>query len=185
MSFGDSRKAARATVLYTEEERKRRDTSIWTLVQGILAPVQFLVFLISLVLILYFLATGEGQVPAEVSVVIKTLTLYAIMITGSIWEKHVFGCYLFARPFFWEDVFSILVLALHSAYLVALFANALAPAPLMWLALAAYATYVINAGQFVWKLRLARLDQASRQTAETTDFNSSKTDDLSVAGAVQ
>ena len=57
---------------------------------------------------------------ATVSVVVKTLLLYTIMITGSIWEKEVFGRYLFAPAFFWEDVFSMLVLALHTAYLVAL-----------------------------------------------------------------
>ncbi|NBN76670.1 2-vinyl bacteriochlorophyllide hydratase [Microvirga tunisiensis] len=150
-------------LLYTEEERQRRDRTVWTLVQGILAPVQFVVFLVSLGLILHFLVTGRGQMPAEVSVVVKTLTLYAIMVTGAIWEKEVFGCYLFARPFFWEDVFSILVLALHTAYLAALFLALLSPAGLMLLALAAYATYLVNAGQFLWKLRLARLDHAARQ----------------------
>jgi 3-vinyl bacteriochlorophyllide hydratase len=96
------------------------------------------------------------------SIVVKTLTLYAIMITGSIWEKVVFGRYLFARPFFWEDVFSMLVLALHTAYLVALFTGSLTPGALMALALAAYVTYIINAGQFLWKLRLARLDHAEK-----------------------
>lgn len=141
--------------------------------QGILAPVQFLVFLVSLGLILRFLVTGEGLVAAQVSIVIKTLTLYAIMITGSIWEKVVFGRYLFARPFFWEDVFSILVLALHSAYLVALFTGALDPGSLMALALAAYVTYVINAGQFLWKLRLARLDPAARAGSSPTLGNAS------------
>jgi 3-vinyl bacteriochlorophyllide hydratase len=30
----------------------------------------------------------------------------------------------------------------------------------MLLALAAYATYLINAGQFLWKLRMARLEAA-------------------------
>ena len=149
-------------LLYTDEERKRRDASPWTLVQGILAPVQFLVFLISLALILRYLASGEGAFAAEVSVVFKTLVLYAIMITGSIWEKVVFGRYLFARPFFWEDVFSIVVLALHTAYLAALFFGALDSTGLMLLALAAYLAYVINAGQFVWKLRQARLDHRAR-----------------------
>ncbi|MFP1633814.1 2-vinyl bacteriochlorophyllide hydratase [Zhengella sp. ZM62] len=149
-------------LLYTDEERKRRDASPWTLVQGILAPVQFLVFLISLALILRYLATGEGAFAAELSVVVKTLVLYAIMITGSIWEKVVFGRYLFARPFFWEDVFSIVVLALHTAYLAALFSRALDSTGLMLLALAAYLAYVINAGQFVWKLRQARLDHRAR-----------------------
>ena len=138
----------------------RRDTTKWTLVQGVLAPIQFVVFLVSLGLIIRFLASGNGQLAAELSIVIKTLTLYAIMITGSIWEKVVFGKYLFARPFFWEDVFSMLVLALHTAYLVALWSGALSDTALMTLALAAYATYLVNAGQFLWKLRMARLDAA-------------------------
>ena len=71
------------------------------------------------------------------------------MITGSIWEKAVFGKYLFARAFFWEDVFSILVLSLHTAYLAALALGLLEPRALMLLALAAYATYVVNASQFL------------------------------------
>jgi 3-vinyl bacteriochlorophyllide hydratase len=142
--------------LYTPEERRRRDESSWTLVQGILAPVQFVVFLISLYLVLRYLATGEGYLAATLSVVVKTLVLYTIMITGSIWEKVVFGKYLFAESFFWEDVFSMLVLALHTAYLVAIFT--LDHQAQMFIALAAYATYIINAGQFLIKLRAARLE---------------------------
>ena len=148
--------------LYTAEERVRRDSTPWTLVQGILAPVQFLVFLVSLYLVLRYLATGEGWALATGSVVLKTLTLYTIMITGCLWEKVVFGRYLFAPAFYWEDVFSMLVLALHTAYLLALFTGVLTSSQLMYLALAAYAAYAINAGQFIWKLRMARLDIAHR-----------------------
>ena len=148
--------------LYTPEERVRRDATKWTLVQGILAPVQFLVFLVSLYLVLHYLWTGEGESAANISVVVKTLTLYTIMITGCIWEKVVFNCYLFAPAFFWEDVFSMLVLLLHTLYLVALATGYLDQYQLMILALAAYATYVINAGQFIWKLRMARLDQEKK-----------------------
>lgn len=142
--------------LYTAEERKRRDASPWTLVQGILAPIQFLVFLGSLALVLRFLWTGAGEQAATLSIVIKTLILYLIMVTGSIWERAVFGRWLFARPFFWEDVFSMLVLALHTAYLVTLGWDLLGVRDQMLLALAAYATYVINATQFLLKLRAAR-----------------------------
>jgi 3-vinyl bacteriochlorophyllide hydratase len=145
--------------LYTPEQRIRRDATKWTLVQGVLAPVQFAVFLVSLALVLRYLATGEGFGVATASVVIKTLLLYAIMITGSIWEREVFGCYLFAPAFFWEDVFSFLVLALHTAYLVALFAGIGDPRQQMLLALAAYASYFVNATQFVLKLRAARRDE--------------------------
>jgi 3-vinyl bacteriochlorophyllide hydratase len=144
-------------LLYTPEERKRRDETSWTLVQGILAPLQFLVFLVSLVLVIRYLTTGAGETAATVSVVLKTLILYLIMITGSIWEKVVFGKYLFAKAFFWEDVFSMLVLALHTAYLIAVFGGFMDVRGQLLLALAAYAAYVINATQFILKLRAARL----------------------------
>jgi 3-vinyl bacteriochlorophyllide hydratase len=145
--------------LYTPEQRLRRDATRWTLVQGILAPIQFAVFLISLALVVRYLATGDGFAAATASIVIKTLLLYAIMITGSIWEREVFGCYLFAPAFFWEDVFSFLVLALHTAYLLALFAGIGDSRQQMLVALAAYASYFINATQFVLKLRAARRDE--------------------------
>jgi 3-vinyl bacteriochlorophyllide hydratase len=149
--------------LYTAEQRARRDASPWTLVQGILAPAQFLAFAVSLVLVLRFLWTGDGYTAATISILVKTGFLYLIMVTGAIWEKVVFGQYLFAPAFFWEDVFSFAVIALHSLYLWALWTGSMSPHQLMFVTLAAYATYVINAGQFLRKLRLARLDQASNQ----------------------
>jgi 3-vinyl bacteriochlorophyllide hydratase len=148
--------------LYTEAQRARRDASVWTMVQGILAPLQFLAFAVSLVLVLRYLAFGTGYEAATISVVVKTIFLFVIMVTGAIWEKVVFGQYLLAPAFFWEDVFSFAVISLHSAYILALWTGYLSPAALMVLALTAYATYVINAGQFLWKLRMARLDQAVR-----------------------
>lgn len=162
---GAAAACTRRPPLYTAEQRARRDASRWTLVQGLLAPFQFLVFAVSLALVLRYLLTGDGLAAATWSVVIKTLVLYTIMITGSIWEKVVFGQWLFAPAFYWEDVFSMAVLALHTAYLWALFTGALDPRGLMGLALAAYAAYVINAGQFVWKLRMARLDSARLEAA--------------------
>ena len=125
------------TGLYTDAQRKRRDSSPWTLVQGILAPLQFLVFLVSLGLVLRTLITGEGAGMANASVILKTMLLYTIMVTGSLWEKDVFGKYLFAPAFFWEDVVSFGVIALHTAYLVCLLQGWLSESGLMWLALVA------------------------------------------------
>ncbi len=150
---------SRAVFLYTPDQRARRDATRWTLVQGILAPLQFLAFLISLGLVLRYLATGTGYDAATLSILVKTTFLMVIMVTGAIWEKVVFGQYLFAEAFFWEDVFSFLVIALHVAYVWALWTGALTPVQEMGLALAAYAAYVVNAGQFLWKLRTARKQQ--------------------------
>ena len=151
--------------LYSPEERLRRDESPWTLVQGLLAPLQFLIFLVSLLLVLRYLMTGEGALAADISIVAKTLALYAIMITGSIWEKEVFGKWLFARPFFWEDVFSMVVIALHTAYLAMLIGGLGSIEQRLLVALAAYATYVVNAGQFLLKLRAARLEDPRNAVA--------------------
>lgn len=144
--------------LYTEEERMRRDSTVWTLVQGLLAPAQFVAFGISLFLVLRYLATGLGYDAATISILIKTAFLMVIMVTGAIWEKKVFGQYLFAPAFFWEDVFSFAVIGLHCLYVAMLWTDGMSPNALMLLALAAYTAYVINAGQFIYKLRQARLD---------------------------
>lgn len=158
--FDEPIKAGRRAPLYTAEQRKRRDSSPWTLVQGVLAPLQFLVFFASLVLVVRYLTTGEGLALATASIVLKTFVLYAIMVTGAIWEKDVFGKYLFAPAFFWEDAVSMVVIALHTAYLVMLLGGIGSPVTQLAVALAGYAIYVINAAQFIWKLRLARLDSA-------------------------
>jgi 3-vinyl bacteriochlorophyllide hydratase len=154
-------------VLYTPEQRAKRDATRWTLVQAVLAPVQFLVFLGSLYLVLNSLKTGEHTDWALASVVLKTLVLYAIMITGCIWEKVVFGKYLFAHAFFWEDVVSMGVMALHTAYLWVWWEGSWSASEQLWLALTAYITYGINAAQYIRKLRMARLQKPSAIQSES------------------
>jgi 3-vinyl bacteriochlorophyllide hydratase len=135
----------------------------------VLAPLQLLAFFVSLWLVLRYLDSGAGAEAATLSVIVKTGFLYAIMVTGAIWEKEVFGVWLFARPFFWEDVVSMAVIALHTAYLFAWLTGALAVREQLLLALVAYAAYVVNAAQFFHKLRLARRDAAGEaQTAART-----------------
>jgi 3-vinyl bacteriochlorophyllide hydratase len=151
--------------LYTPEQRRRRDASPWTFVQGVLAPLQFVVFLVSLGLVLRFLATGSGADAAAWSVFAKTFVLYTIMVTGAVWEHEVFGQYLFADAFFWEDVVSFAVIAGHTLSVAAWWFGWFDARTQLVIALAAYALYVVNAGQFLWKLRQARLqERAERQT---------------------
>ena len=149
------------SVLYTPAQRARRDATRWTLVQGVLAPVQFLIFGISLFLVVRSLQTGTLTDWALGSVVLKTLVLYAIMVTGAIWEKVVFGQYLFAPAFYWEDVVSMGVLALHTAYLWVWWQGLWSATDQLLLALAAYGSYAINAAQYLRKLRMARLQKTT------------------------
>lgn len=153
--------------LYTAEQRARRDATKWTVVQAVLAPLQFLACAVSVVLVVRYLLTGQGYSVATASILTKTVLLGLIMVTGAIWEKVVFGQYLFAPAFFWEDVVSFAVIGLHGAYVWALVGGALSPVHLMLLALAAYAAYVVNAGQFLWKLRRARLDARTESGSDT------------------
>jgi 3-vinyl bacteriochlorophyllide hydratase len=147
-------------LLYTAEEKKRRDETIWTLVQGVLAPLQFFVFLVSTYLVIRYLNTGEGYQVATISVIFKTSILMLIMVTGAIWEKVVFGQYLLAPAFFWEDIVSFFVIFLHIAYVLALWINLFSEQQLMLLALVAYVAYFVNALQFLIKLRAARMQSA-------------------------
>ena len=128
--------------------------------QAILAPLQLLACLISAALIWRFLATGGGAQAATISVLVKCGLLFAIMVTGAVWEKVVFGRYLFAPAFFWEDVVSMGVIALHAFYLWAWLTGWGDDRLRAQLALVAYAAYAINAAQFLLKLRRARLDAA-------------------------
>ena len=145
--------------LYSNEERAKRDASKWTRVQAILAPVQFVVFMVSAVLVIRFLSTGAGYVAATTSVMIKTAVLYSIMVTGALWERDVFGRYLFAHAFFWEDLVSMVVIALHSAYVICTLWLHASPRWQMDIALAAYAAYAINAAQFLIKFKAARAER--------------------------
>jgi 3-vinyl bacteriochlorophyllide hydratase len=148
--------------LYTPEQRRRRDATRWTLVQGVLAPLQFVACAVSIGLVVRYLATGQGLWAAQASFVVKCLLLALIMVTGSVWEKRVFDRWLFAPAFFWEDVVSMLVIALHALVLVSMLTPWLDAwldaRAAMLLVLVAYAVYVVNAAQFLYKLRVARRD---------------------------
>ena len=142
--------------LYTPAQRRIRDKTVWTKVQAILAPIQFVVCLFSLILVLRYLFFDVGYYLATLSIILKTSLLFLIMLTGAIWEKVVFGQYLLAPAFFWEDVVSFFVIFFHLVYLFSLISGSFAPQNQMFLALFAYGLYFINAFQFLRKLHLAR-----------------------------
>lgn len=140
---------------YTPEQMLRRQKSKWMPVQAFLAPVQFVIFFISLALIIHFIATGRGFWIANISVMIKVVVLWIMAVTGAFWEKDVFGHYAFAKEFWWEDFFSTFVLISHTLYVVGFFLK-WEEMTLVYIALIAYLTYCINAYQFVRKYVINR-----------------------------
>jgi 3-vinyl bacteriochlorophyllide hydratase len=135
---------------YTPEQLARRDASPWTKVQAVLAPVQFIAFLISFALVARYLVTGAGYEAATVSVLVKIALLWAITITGMIWEHEIFGQAFMAPAFFWEDVGNLVAIITHNLYFVAQWLGWSNQAT-MTLMLLAYCTYLINCAQFVYR----------------------------------
>lgn len=137
-----------STAGYTPEQRARRDASVWTKVQAVLAPIQFIAFIISFALVIRYLTTGNGLLIANISVLIKIALLWLITVTGMIWEKDVYGQWFLAPEFFWEDVGNAVAMIFHNLYFVAVWLGWSADA-VMTLMLVAYSTYLVNCAQFV------------------------------------
>jgi 3-vinyl bacteriochlorophyllide hydratase len=135
---------------YTPAQLARRDASVWTRVQVILAPIQFLAFLMSFGLVVRYLLTGSGYAEANISVLVKIALLWAITITGMVWENEIFGQHFLAPQFFWEDVGNAVAMLFHNLYFVALWLG-WSDQSVMTLMLVAYCTYLVNCAQFVVK----------------------------------
>lgn len=140
---------------YTAEQLAKRNASVWTRVQTVLAPIQFLAFLISLALVIRYLATGEGYFIANLSVLVKITLLWLITVTGMIWEKEIFGHWFLAPQFFWEDVGNAVAMILHNLYFVAIWLGS-SQQTVMTLMLVAYVAYLFNCSQFVLRGLQAR-----------------------------
>ncbi len=152
---------------YTPEQFEKRNASVWTKVQGILAPIQFVVFIAGLAVTLMYKAGAgiDNFTWVTVFVILKTLIFLLIFVTGAFFEKDVFDEYVFAPEFFWEDVGSTIAIIIHLSYFV-LFYMGLNETILIWTALLAYLSYLINAAQFL--LRLIIEKQHARKTQNAT-----------------
>lgn len=140
---------------YTPEQLAKRNKSKWTLVQAILAPIQFLAFIISFALVVRYLLTGQGYAIATITVLIKISLLWLITVTGMIWEKEIFGQWFLAPQFFWEDVGNAVAMVLHNVYFLARWQE-WSDQTVMALMLIAYIAYLFNCSQFVIKGLRAR-----------------------------
>jgi 3-vinyl bacteriochlorophyllide hydratase len=152
---------------YTPEQMRRRQQSKWTIVQAILAPLQLLTFIISVILIIRYLSTGLDYEITTISILIKIALMWLITITGMLWEKEVFGQWFLAPQFFWEDVMNAISLILHNGYFVARLLGA-SERDLALVMLVAYASYMINFAQFLIRgLRSRKQRQTAAGSAQS------------------
>ena len=147
---------------YTPEQLRRRNESLWTPVQAVAAPVQFLTFIASLILVFQYFVTGQGYLAAHIASSIKVVMMVFITITGMAWEFDVYGHYFLAKEFFWEDLVNGISLALHLGFIAAWLAGA-SERMQMVVMLIALASYVVNFIQFGRRgLMAARQRKAAR-----------------------
>jgi 3-vinyl bacteriochlorophyllide hydratase len=150
--------------MYTPDQLRRREQSKWTRVQIILAPIQFLAFMVSFALVVRYLVTGEGYLITTVSIWVKIALIWALTITGMFWEHDMFDHYFMAKEFFWEDVGNLIAIITHNLYFVAQWLGA-EHRTIMWVMVFAYITYLFNAGQFIYRgVQSARFRRQIRQT---------------------
>lgn len=152
---------------YTPEQLQKRNASVWTKVQGILAPIQFLIFLAGLTVTYLYTKqigiTDFGWVTFFVT--LKTFMLVLIFVTGGFFEQEVFGAFAFAPEFFWEDFGSAIAMVVHITYFI-LFYMGLDKEILIWSALFAYLSYLINAAQFLIRLLLEKHNEKKLKTKQ-------------------
>jgi 3-vinyl bacteriochlorophyllide hydratase len=149
--------------MYTQDQLRRREQSKWTRVQIILAPIQFVAFLVSFGLVIRYLVTGEGHMAATISIWIKIALIWALTITGMLWEYDMFDHYFLAKEFFWEDIGNLIAIITHNLYFVAQWFGA-DERTVMWVMVFAYVTYLFNAAQFI--LRGVQSARFRRQVAQ-------------------
>ena len=142
---------------YTPEQLIKRNASVWTDVQIILAPIQFIIFLIGvtlntivaknlMVIDLYWIS---------VALLFKTIFLALLFITGMFFEKELFDEWIYSKEFFWEDIGSTIAVFFHLLYFVLAWL-AVSQQTLLMAAYIAYLTYLLNALQYLTRIFLEK-----------------------------
>jgi len=142
---------------YTPEQLIMRNESVWTYLQIILAPIQFLIFLTGVVLNTMY-ANNVGNIDIiwiSLAILFKTLFFVVLFITGMFFEKEIFGHWVYSKAFFWEDVGSTVAGFLHILYFVLAWLGC--PEKLLvFEGYLAYLSYIINALQYLVRIILEK-----------------------------
>jgi 3-vinyl bacteriochlorophyllide hydratase len=142
---------------YTPEQLAKRNASVWTELQIILAPIQFIIFLIGVTLNTLY-ANNIGHIDffwISLAILFKTLFFAILFLTGMYFEKEIFDKWVYSPEFLWEDIGSTVAAFFHLLYFVLAWMGY--PEKLLVMeAYIAYLTYVINALQYLVRIILEK-----------------------------
>jgi 3-vinyl bacteriochlorophyllide hydratase len=141
---------------YTPEQLAKRNASVWTDIQIILAPIQFIIFLTGVtVTALYLNGIITSFYWVSLAILFKTLFFALLFVTGMFFEKEIFDKWVFSKEFLWEDIGSTIAAAFHLLYFVMAWMG-YPEEVLVWEAFLAYFTYVLNALQYLVRIILEK-----------------------------
>ncbi|ACF15167.1 2-vinyl bacteriochlorophyllide hydratase [Chloroherpeton thalassium ATCC 35110] len=144
---------------YTPEQLRKRNNSVWTKVQLYLAPIQFVVFIIGVILtVMYYHGALEDFSIVTWALLIKTLFLVVLFVTGAFFEKEIFDIWVFSPEFLWEDIGSSIATTVHFLYFILAYMGK-SEDVLVWTAFAAYFSYVVNAIQYLVRIFLEKQNE--------------------------
>ncbi|ANT64022.1 2-vinyl bacteriochlorophyllide hydratase [Prosthecochloris sp. CIB 2401] len=152
---------------YTPDQLAKRNASIWTEVQLILAPLQFVVFLAGVAVTALYAANDQifSFYWVSIAILFKSFFFALLFITGAYFEKEIFNKWIFSKEFLWEDIGSVAAGAFHLLYFVMAFLGA-SHDVLVWEAFLAYFTYILNALQYLVRIILEKRHERRVKTAE-------------------
>ncbi len=128
---------------------ERRKASIWTRVHPIFAIGQLGIFVVSLVLLGLYFFHVVSFATVYLSVLVKIFAMIGAIVSGSLWERDVFGPWWFAHEFFLEDVMTLNVFVLHVGFLITVYAWPSNEQAMIVMLLLAYGAYGFNAVQYI------------------------------------
>jgi len=146
--------------------QERRAASIWTKIHPVFAIAQLLVFLVSLLLLGLYALHAVPFHAVHVSVLVKVALMLGAIVTGALWERDVFGWWWFAPDYLVEDATTVMVVALHVAYLVLVYFWPANTHAIVAMLCVAYTVYAINVAHYIIRNRQMRAFAERSASAE-------------------
>ena len=143
--------------------RDRRAASIWTMIHPIFAIGQLLAFVVSVGLLIAYLRHGVSFHALHVSVLTKIGLMVGAVVTGSLWERDVFGYWWFAPEFLFEDVMTLIVFIMQLSYLLMVFTHPNDMRAILGILVLAYAVYLANVAQYIHRTQRQKLESAAAE----------------------
>jgi 3-vinyl bacteriochlorophyllide hydratase len=141
--------------------RARRTASIWTFIHPVFALGQLIAFLVSVALLIGYFAHAVPFHVVHISVLVKIGLMVGAVVTGSLWERDVYGFYWFAPEFLFEDVMTLIVFIFQMTYLAMVFVHPGSQGVIVGVLCFAYAVYLGNVAQYIH-----RTQRMKKETAE-------------------